>query len=66
MQGFARVPEQSSVQGKIPPQAAIFYFFGGLAERFKARVLKTRGRKPSQVRILYPPPRKNVNYFQRG
>ena len=29
---------------------------GRLAERFKARVPKTRGRKPSQVRILYLPP----------
>ncbi len=30
---------------------------GGLAEWFKARVSKTRGRKSSQVRILYPPPK---------
>lgn len=29
--------------------------FGGLAERFKALVSKTSGRKPSEVRILYPP-----------
>ena len=29
---------------------------GGLAEWFMALVLKTSGRKPSQVRILHPPP----------
>ena len=34
----------------------VSFMLGGLAEWFMAQVLKTCGRKPSEVRILYPPP----------